>query len=337
LKRQYLDDAHRSSEARFIALQAALADAEALISGCACVYATGSFGRLEAGPDSDLDLFIVVETHPVEGKGEVRRLNGIDEIKLKYHLISAVDASGIAQFDAGGRYLESHAIEDFVTHLGSQHDDYQNTLTGRLLLLLESRQLLGGDLYDHLLDKVISAYFKDFTGNEDRFAPSFLINDILRLWRTFCVNYEFARKKGSDDIKIKNLKLKFSRMLTCYSAIMYLLSVHVEKNTVSPADVKAMVSLTPVERLKGLQTSNCLISEAERIQFNTLIDNVLGEYSNFLELTHKPKTEVLAAYKGQAGEWKDASYRFGQNFAEALALLGTSRGKIDDLYRMILI
>lgn len=281
---------------------------------------------------SDLDLFIVVDT-----KGSVRVLDGIDETKLKFHLITAVEQSGIAKFDAGGRYLESHGIGDFISALGSQSDDFQNTFTGRLLLLLESRPLLGRDIYDRLLGDVVDAYFRDYSGNEQNFVPSFLINDILRLWRTFCVNYEFSRRKGSDDIKIKNLKLKFSRMMTCYSGIMYLLSIHVAARTVSPQDVKAMVALTPTGRLQLLQKENCLADPNVRQEFAAMIDGILGKYSHFLELTHRSKPEVLAAYKEEADEWKRSSYRFGQQFAEALVMLGTSKGGFDSLYRMILI
>jgi hypothetical protein len=332
----YLEKAKSDSESRFEALRTQLGPAETLIAGRACVYATGSFGRLEAGPLSDLDLFIVVDTKEGD-KGPVRVLDGIDETKLKFHLITAVEQSSIAKFDAGGRYLESHGIGDFISALGSQADDFQNTFTGRLLLLLESRPLLGRDIYDRLLGDVVDAYFRDYSGNEKNFVPSFLINDILRLWRTFCVNYEFSRKKGSDDIKIKNLKLKFSRMLTCYSGIMYLLSIHVAGGTVSPQDVKAMVALTPTGRLQHLQKENCLADSNVRQAFAEMIDGILGKYSHFLELTHRSKAEVLAAYKEQADEWKQSSYRFGQQFAEALAMLGTSKGGIGGLYRMILI
>jgi hypothetical protein len=188
-----------------------------------------------------------------------------------------------------------------------------------------------------LLDEVVQAYFRDYRGNEKNFVPSFLINDILRLWRTFCVNYEFSRKKGSDDIKIKNLKLKFSRMLTCYSGIMYLLSIHVAAATVSPQDVRAMVALTPTGRLQHLQKENCLTDPNLQRTFAGMIDGIIDEYSDFLKLTHRPKVEVLSEYQDQADNWKQSSYRFGQHLAEALAMLGTSKGGISGLYRMILI
>lgn len=330
---RYLDEAKASSQARFNLLLKELDDTQALVDGRACVYATGSFGRLEAGPTSDLDLFIVVETD----KSGQRLLDGIGESKLKYHLIMAVENSAIANFDAGGRYLESHTAGDFTAHLGSNMDDYKNTLTGRLLLLLESRPLIDESLYYKLIDNVVCSYFKDYIGNKSHFMPSFLINDIIRLWRTFCVNYEFSRKKGGDDIKIKNLKLKFSRMLTCYSAIAYILSIHVSNGAVSPPDIKEMVALTPIERLERLQKVNCLQGDDKRIAFSACIDNVLDEYSRFLKLAHQSKSDAIAAYQRDASDWKKSSYRFGQYFAEALTMLGTAPGEVSGMYRMILI
>jgi UTP:GlnB (protein PII) uridylyltransferase len=65
----YLASTRQASEERFTKLKSDLEEAESLIAGKACVYATGSFGRFEAGPTSDLDLFIVVNSH-VETKDD---------------------------------------------------------------------------------------------------------------------------------------------------------------------------------------------------------------------------------------------------------------------------
>ena len=72
------------------------------------------------------------------------------------------------------------------------------------------------------------------------------------MWRTFCVNYEFHRKDGDSRNKIKNLKLKFSRMLTCYSGIVYLMAVYARDDRVQPDDVRAMIAISPTERLEAI-------------------------------------------------------------------------------------
>src|SRR5438552_17572008 len=109
--------------------------------------------------------------------------------------------------------------------------------------------------------------------------PAFLANDILRMWRTFCVNYEARtqseppRKKAKR--KLKNYKLKHSRLLTCYSALLYLLVVFSKHKTAHPTDALEMVKLTPTERLEWIQKETGLSKIAE----------LLACYERFLEET----------------------------------------------------
>lgn len=339
LSNGYLERVRGQSLDRFEKLRSKLATAEELVAGKACVYATGSFGRMEAGPLSDLDLFIVVETDEKLKNGKeitVNRLDGIDEIKLKHSLIEAVATCGIAPFDGAGKYLELHGIDDFAKKLGEREDDYLNTLTGRLLLLLESRPLLGRLVYERLLDKVVTAYFGDFPGNESNFIPAFLINDILRMWRTFAVNYELERKKGGKGYRIKNLKLKYARMITCYSAVMYLLARHIVANTVSPQDVKDMVALTPSERLEWI-TLYVHPTGDDGQRFTDLMHEVVEDYSSFLAFSHGPREKIEAEFDSNFAQWREDSYNFGRKFAEALTILGQSSSPFDGLYRIILI
>lgn len=54
-----LSERRSATADRIRQLQAELEAAEEIAAGKACVYMTGSFGRGEASPHSDLDLFIV--------------------------------------------------------------------------------------------------------------------------------------------------------------------------------------------------------------------------------------------------------------------------------------
>lgn len=56
-----LETRRGKTASRFEELQKELQEAEKLVLRKACVYATGSFGRVEASEHSDLDLFIVGE------------------------------------------------------------------------------------------------------------------------------------------------------------------------------------------------------------------------------------------------------------------------------------
>ncbi len=328
----YLFSARERAQVRLQKITDDLVGANEAFGQRACVYATGSFGRLEAGPKSDLDLFIVIETNAQSPDKPL--LNAIEEIKLKNELISTAEKNDLANFDGGGRFLTSHTIESFTKWLGSNEDDFRNTLTGRMLMLLESKPLIGNAVYYKTIDLVIEKYFRDYVSHENEFVPSFLFNDIIRMWRTFCVNYEFYRKEGDSRNKIKNLKLKFSRMLTCYSGIVYLMAIYARDNRVQPGDVRAMTAISPTERLEAIAT---FFTGEIAATLQEAVENALTGYSEFLELTHRGSRTAVKIYSADEAKWREKSYVFGRCLSTMIDHLGEVSPKADELRRLILI
>jgi predicted nucleotidyltransferase len=101
-----------------------------------CVYVTGSYGRLEAWPGSDIDLFFLYD-----GASEDGRLPWTTFLRLAARLIDATEEMGFPPFSGDGRYLELQYIRDMERVLGSPRDDSLNAFTARMLLLLESQPL----------------------------------------------------------------------------------------------------------------------------------------------------------------------------------------------------
>jgi predicted nucleotidyltransferase len=316
------------TRARFESLQSKLQAAEELCRGKACVYATGSFARGEAHQWSDLDLFIVGQES--SGKRDLSRLN---EIRVKADLIEITQAENIPEFSGDGRYLEHYTASHLTRTLGKPEDDAANTFTARLLLLLESKPLLGEDIYDRVLDEVVSAYWQDYVDHKNSFVPAFLANDILRLWRTFCVNYEARtlRQPAEEKAKrkLKNYKLKFSRLLTCYSALLFLLTSHAENGTVSTDDAKEMVSLSPTERLEWLLTRPIVDAARNGVR------DLLTSYENFLVNTAHPESRMIEVFldreQGQK-HFGDAA-AFGEQIFEVLQTIGIGQ----PFYRMLVV
>lgn len=135
------------TSAKIQVLRNELGEAEALASAKACVYATGSYGRGEPSSHSDLDLFILAKSD-ADGKSLLRKL---DEIRIKADLIEVTKRFGFKDFSRDGQYLDQHTLYEFTHTLGTEHDDVTNTFTARLLLLLESRPLLGAPVYDQMI------------------------------------------------------------------------------------------------------------------------------------------------------------------------------------------
>jgi hypothetical protein len=250
-------------------------------AGSICIYTTGSYGRLEASPHSDLDLFFVVGS-------ESELPSRLGEIVLDADLIRLTRGLGFPEFSGEGEYLEVHNLALMERHLGGREDDYRNFFTARLLLLLESRPIANPSVYSQSVERVVDWYFRDFEDHTADFRPVFLANDIMRFWKTLCLNYENKRnvQAESDDVRarhrLNNLKLKFSRMLTCYSTLIAVGA----RPTVSPGALASLVELTPWERLAGAATAS---KEAQ-----ALLDSLQAKYEWFLRFTANPKAEQLA-------------------------------------------
>jgi len=310
-------DRRRSTDKRIERLRNQLRQAEKLALGKACVYMTGSFGRGEASQYSDLDIFIA-------GKDTngIRVLKRLDEILLKADLIEATRKLNIPDFSGDGEYLQHYSVGQLVKTLGTPEDDAKNTFTARLLLLLESRRLLGESVYRHVIKQAIKAYWGDYHEHKNDFIPAFLANDILRLWRTFCVNYEArtskepAKQKAKR--KLKNYKLKHSRLLTCYSSLLYLLAVYSSKKTVSPLDAFKMTELTPTGRLEWI------LNQGHCASAHTGVKELLRCYEAFLKGTDAPEEVLVERFMNAKTRREDlsAANKLGNLVFEILDAIG---------------
>lgn len=302
----------------------------------ACVYATGSFGRLEASKNSDLDGFIVGLSQgntTDEVSLAPSKLSRLDEICVKADLIEATRKLGFPDFDGDGKYLAHYSVADLAYNLGRPEDDVNNTLTSRLLLFLESKPLLGGAVYKAIIREVIAAYWNDYDKHKLEFIPAFLTNDILRLWRTFCVNYEARTSSVPEEKrikrKIKNYKLKHSRMLTCFSAILYFLGVLRLEQTVSVERAFEMSQLTPVERL------NWLLEKDAFAEAHSSVDDLLKRYDQFLARTKEGSEVLFDVFSDQqkGSALMREAYHFGDCMYKILSELEKSqKSKIESKY-----
>jgi predicted nucleotidyltransferase len=311
-------DRRRSETARLIEkLRHELVRAEELCGDNACVYITGSFARGEASAHSDLDLFIVSQ-----GTRKDPTLSRLNEILVKADLIESSKRLGLPEFSGDGQYLTHHTDKELIGTLGQPEDDVNNTFTARLLLLLESTPLIGKSAYLKITSDVVASYWRDYEDHRNDFMPAFLGNDILRMWRTFCVNYEARTQSAPPEKKakrkLKNYKLKHSRLLTCYSALLYLLAVFSKNRTVSPTDAVEMISLTPTERLEWLLRQ----SELEKAHLS--IHNLLKKYEEFLGNTDASEKDMVTLFldKRKSKERLDSAYQFGDLVYDVFETIG---------------
>lgn len=259
------------------------------------------------------------------GKGteEEPALRRLDEICINAELIETTRKHRIPDFSRDGEYLVHYTVKSLIRKLGSQQDDASNTFTARLLLLLESRPLFGTTVYDETIADVVAAYWGEFEDHKRDFVPGFLVNDILRLWRTFCVNYEARTSNDPAEEKAKrklmNYKLKHSRLLTCYSALAYFLALFADKGTVSPMDALAMVQLSPTQRLEWLLSAPGVVDAAK-----AKVHELLADYEGFLRRTDSSEESLIRQFMepNPAREPFAPANQFGDKIYQLIQLLG---------------
>jgi hypothetical protein len=274
------------------------------------VYVTGSVGRVEAGDHSDLDIFCVdVATD------DAKRIGKLDSIQILSDLIKANQAGRFPPFSGDGRFLDVHNVEDVLPFLGTRDDDYRNLFTARMLLLLESQVLVGEGPYKEAVERVIDLYMRDCS-DEKTFKPTFLLNDLVRYWRTLCLAHEandhIQQERTLDERhqrRVSVLKLQFNRVWMVFNGLAYLLSGFQDEG-VPRTHIERLVDLTPLGRALEI---------AERFpEGRRQLQTLLNEYAWFLEVTDRPKCQVETFFAEDAHyrEGRERGAIFGDHMAE---------------------
>src|SRR5213594_4182804 len=108
-------------------------------------------------------------------------------------------------------------------------------------------------------------------------------------------------------------------MLTCYSALLYLLALHNRKGTVSPEDVRAMVANSPTERLEWLLTLEDTDGKA-----HSLVQKLLDMYAAFLINTNADEKTLLERISDKTvrQQYFQEAHAFGDAVFDLIEIIG---------------
>lgn len=246
----------------------------------------GSLARQEWTSGSDLDWTLLVD-----GLANSDHLRIAQEVqRVLKEKLSNFKAPGPTE--TFGNLTFSH---DLVHQIGGQNDTNKNT-TRRVLLLLESMSIgKRTKTHERVVLAVINRYIEEDNhplnsdGKSYR-VPRFLLNDIVRFWRTMAVDFASKqRDRGGSGWGLRNAKLRMSRKLIFASGLLVCFGANLDpdlRSTISTDDSGIKLALVAhVRECLRLTPLEILAKSIEKYGVPKAIgEELFASYAEFLEI-----------------------------------------------------
>ena len=220
----------------------------------------GSFARREASNQSDLDFFVVSNG------------NNVTYSDLSERIIKLLIELDIKPPSGGGAFGGHVNSSEMLINVGGNEDGTEE-LTRRLLFLMESDWLVGKEFYTNVFHQLIDKYVNDKITQHQ--LCRFLLNDLIRYYRTICVDFEYKTTEANKSWGDRNIKLMFSRKLMFFSGILVVAET-VQNHYLDKRNILVdYLKMPPIMRIKEICGSRC--------------ENTLKLYAEFIDALSDPK------------------------------------------------
>jgi Nucleotidyltransferase domain len=299
------------------------------------VVVFGSLARGEYTRGSDLDWTLLID-----GQADTAHHGAVGAITRILQREGFHEPGPTGVF---GNVAVSHPI---LHQIGGQEDTNKLT-TQRILLLLESSAIGPGEAHERVIKLILRRYVEDdrglLYGSKQGVVPRFLLNDIVRYWRTVTVDFVYKQRDGREGWALRNVKLKMSRKLIFVSGLLICLSIELEGKG---AEVRGEGGKLEIPRLVAFLREQLLVTPLDHLALAALRPSVRPETARDIFDAYEAFLAVLADEEkrarlkrltfddlGSDALFKEAS-NIGQRFQKALNALFFEEDA--DLRRLIL-
>jgi len=248
------------------------------------IVTVGSFARREASQQSDLDFFFITD-NDVDAPNK--------EIEIFRKLIVK---RGIKMPAAFGAFNEIERRSEMIRNIGGD-GDITEKLTRRLLFLLEGEWLYNEKLFNQIFDQLTKIYVRD-TITEHQLCR-FLLNDLIRYYRTICVDFEYKTSEDGKPWGDRNIKLLFSRKLLYFSGILVVAETVQHHWQTKREVLNKYLRLTPLERVKEI----CGVRSEKALKI----------YDDFLEQMASPEVRMMLKETTEDRDQHSTEFRIFKN------------------------
>lgn len=202
------------------------------------VGVNGSYARREVTGGSDVDLFVLFRHDAMKEAQDVQATLG-----------KRLEADGFKMSAPGGVFSSPLTVSMLTQSIGGM-DDTNEYITRRMLLLLEGEWMHNSTQFERARTRLLDQYVAATIRREQ--ICLFLLNDIIRYWRTICVDFEHKVQSDGKPREIRLIKLRFSRMLLFFAGVMAVGSTYGLERAEKVAHLSELLALPAHERLLKL-------------------------------------------------------------------------------------